>query len=124
MIANELGVAWEHIGDLLHGVELTVVLSVVAGASSLLLGCGLTLVLMSRQRHLASLLSGFIELMRCTPFLLLAYLVYYGLPSLGLRLSNIESGLLALLLYHGAYMAQILRSGWLAREMAYTASAL
>ncbi|WP_218171544.1 amino acid ABC transporter permease [Pseudomonas gingeri] len=115
MIAHEFAVVWEHLGDLLEGAGLTVVLSVMAGALSLLAGCGLTLLLMGRQRWLASVLRGFIELMRCTPFLLLAYLVYYGLPSFGLRLGNIQSGLLALLLYHSAYIAEILRAGWLAR---------
>lgn len=115
MIAREFAVAWEHVGDLLDGAALTVVLSLAAGAFSLLIGCGLTMLLMSRHRLLASILRGFIELVRCTPFLLLAYLVYYGLPSFGLRLSNIESGLLALLLYHSAYVAEIVRAGWLAR---------
>jgi polar amino acid transport system permease protein len=115
MIAHEFAVVWEHAGDLLDGALLTVELSVAAGVASLLIGCGLTFVLMSRLSALASLLRAFIELMRCTPFLLLAYLVYYGLPSLGLRLTNIESGLLALLLYHSAYIAEILRAGWLAR---------
>jgi len=50
--------------------------------------------------------------MRCVPFLLFAYIVYYGLPSLGLRLDNWTSGLLALTIYNAAYMAEILRGAW------------
>ena len=69
MIAREFAVAWEHVGDLLDGAALTVVLSLAAGAFSLLIGCGLTMLLMSRHRLLASILRGFIELMRCTPWM-------------------------------------------------------
>jgi polar amino acid transport system permease protein len=49
---------------------------------------------------------------RCVPFLLFAYIIYYGLPSLGLRLGNWQAGLLALVLYHLAYMAELLRGAW------------
>jgi polar amino acid transport system permease protein len=49
---------------------------------------------------------------RCTPFLLFAYIIYYGLPSLGLRFDNWGAGLLALITYHSAYMAEILGSAW------------
>jgi polar amino acid transport system permease protein len=57
--------------------------------------------------------------MRCVPFLLFAYLVYYGLPSLGIRFTNWGVGLLALTLYNAAYMAELLRAAWagLSREM-------
>ena len=54
----------------------------------------------------------FVDLMRCTPFLLLAYIVYYGLPSIGLRFDNWSAGLFALVIYNSAYMAEILRGAW------------
>ena len=50
--------------------------------------------------------------MRCVPFLLFAYVIYYGLPSLGLRLDNWSSGLFALIVYNTAYMAELLRGAW------------
>ena len=33
--------------------------------------------------------------MRCVPFLMLAYIVYYGLPSVGINFDNWTSGLAA-----------------------------
>jgi polar amino acid transport system permease protein len=54
----------------------------------------------------------FVDGMRCVPFLLFAYIIYYGLPSLGLRLDNWSSGLAALIIYNTAYMAEILRGAW------------
>lgn len=50
------------------------------------------------------------DTMRCIPFLLLAYVTYYGLPELGLRLDAFGAGLFCLVLYHSAYFVEILRS--------------
>jgi polar amino acid transport system permease protein len=50
--------------------------------------------------------------MRCVPFLLFVYLIYFGLPSLGLRFDNWWSGVLALILYNTAYMGELLRAAW------------
>ncbi len=50
--------------------------------------------------------------MRCAPFLLFVYLIYFGLPTLGLRLSNWWAGAIALILYNTAYMAELLRGAW------------
>jgi len=60
----------------------------------------------------ATAATALVDAMRCVPFLLFAYLIYYGLPSLGLRLSNWSSGLAALVIYHMAYMAELLRGAW------------
>ena len=77
------------------------------------------MVLMAQARPLATAGRYFVDTMRCVPFLLFAYLVYYGLPSLGIRFTNWGVGLLALTLYNAAYMAELLRAAWagLSREM-------
>ncbi len=53
----------------------------------------------------------YIELIRSTPLLAQLYFLYFGLPSLGIRLNEIETGILALSLNSGAYIAEIVRSG-------------
>jgi polar amino acid transport system permease protein len=53
----------------------------------------------------------FIEVIRSTPLLAQLYFFYFGLPSLGLRFSEHQTGILALSLNSGAYMAEILRAG-------------
>lgn len=50
------------------------------------------------------------DVMRCIPFLLFAYVVYYGLPALGLRLSAYGAGLLSLVVYNTAYFIEIFRA--------------
>jgi polar amino acid transport system permease protein len=109
---HALAIIWAHRNELLGGVAMTAVLSALTGACSLVTGTLLTTVLMSKRRTLATVARGFIDLICCTPFLLLVYLLYYGLPSFGIRLDNEPAGFVALLLYNTAYIAEILRSGW------------
>ena len=53
----------------------------------------------------------YIESIRSTPLLAQLYFFYFGLPSLGIRISEEVTGILALTLNSGAYMAEIIRAG-------------
>jgi len=112
---NGFAIVWSERALMLSGLANTVVLSLLGTIASLLLGALLTPVLVSRRRVPAFVALRFVDLMRCTPFLLLAYIVYYGLPSIGLRFDNWGAGLFALVLYNSAYMAEILRGAWMAQ---------
>ena len=112
---NGFAIVWSERALMLSGLANTVVLSLLGTLASLLLGALLTPVLVSRRRAPAFVAMRFVDLMRCTPFLLLAYIVYYGLPSIGLRFDNWGAGLFALVLYNSAYMAEILRGAWMAQ---------
>jgi His/Glu/Gln/Arg/opine family amino acid ABC transporter permease subunit len=63
-----------------------------------------------QKRWLNRLIIGFVSLMRAIPFLILAYLLYYGLPEVGISMDAWTAGLVALIIYHGAYFLKILRS--------------
>ena len=109
---HDFGVVWSERDLLLSGLGNTTILSVLSAAAALLIGFVLTPALVSKRRWLAGAVRGFVDGMRCVPFLLFAYIVYYGLPSLGIRLDNWTSGLVALTIYNAAYMAEILRGAW------------
>ena len=111
MIA-EFATVWRHADMLRDGFLNTALLAVVAGLGSLLLGALLTPALMSRRRTTRRLATILVDVMRCVPFLLFAYIVYYGLPSVGVQMDNWTSGLLALILYNAAYMAELIRAAW------------
>ncbi len=53
----------------------------------------------------------YISFFRGTPLLLQVYLIYLGLPQLGVVLDPVPSGVIALSLCYGAYMAEIFRAG-------------
>jgi polar amino acid transport system permease protein len=56
----------------------------------------------------------YVELVRNTPFIVQLYFIYFGLPSLGLRISPPVASVLAMTLNLGAYGAEIVRAGLLA----------
>src|SRR5215831_8723802 len=77
---------------LLVGLMNTVLLSATGLLLSLLIGVVFAAGLMSGNRFVVRLTRALVDTMRCIPFLLLAYLVYYALPSLGLNFNNWTSG--------------------------------
>ncbi len=111
MIA-EFATVWRHADMLRDGFLNTALLAVLAALGSLLLGGLLAPALMSRTRAAQRLATILVDVMRCVPFLLFAYIVYYGLPSLGIQMDSWTSGLLALILYNAAYMAELIRAAW------------
>lgn len=106
-------VVWEHADRLIWGMFNTIALSVTGAVLALALGALVAIVLMSSNPVLRLGMQALIDLMRCVPFLMLVYLVYYGLPHIGIDFDNWTSGLAALVLYNTAYMAEILRGIWM-----------
>ena len=53
----------------------------------------------------------YVELVRNTPFLIQLFFIFFGLPSLGLRLSELEAATLAMVINLGAYSCEIIRAG-------------
>jgi polar amino acid transport system permease protein len=112
---HDFGIVWSERALLLSGLANTAILSVISAVAALLLGFVVTPALMAKHRAVLWAARGFVDGMRCVPFLLFAYIVYYGFPSFGIRLDNWTSGLLALTIYNAAYMAEILRGAWVAQ---------
>jgi polar amino acid transport system permease protein len=117
-VTHGFDVVWEHSDRLVAGLTNTIILSLLGALLALVLGSLVAILLMSTNRVLRLSVQGLVDLMRCIPFLMLVYLVYYGLPHLGIDFDNWTAGLAALVLYNTAYMAEILRGIWsrLARE--------
>ena len=110
---RDFGIVWTERGLLLNGLANTAILSRVSVVGALLLGFVLTPALMSKKPAVSRTARAFVDGMRCIPFLLFAYIVYYGFPSIGINLDNWGAGLLALTIYNAAYMAEILRGAWM-----------
>jgi polar amino acid transport system permease protein len=65
----------------------------------------------SRSRLLSTVAGVYIESIRSTPLLAQLYFFYFGLPTLGIPIREETTGILALTLNSGAYMAEIIRAG-------------
>jgi polar amino acid transport system permease protein len=105
-------IVWQQRADVLSGLLDTLGLLAVAALASLVLGALLAPALMSKRPAIAHIAVLYVDAMRCAPFLLFVYLIYFGLPSAGIRLSNWWAGAIALILYNTAYMAELLRGAW------------
>lgn len=98
--------------QLAMGLLNTVWLCAVATVLSLALGLLVVPMLVSRHPQIRWPSRALVDAARCVPFLLLAYLVYYGLPALGVSLESWTAALVTLVTYNAAYMAEILRGAW------------
>jgi polar amino acid transport system permease protein len=104
---------WERAPDFAVSLWNTVWICSLGTALSLLLGILLLIPLMSRQKFVYNCTQILVESARAIPFLMLAYMVYYGLPSLGITLNEWHTAILTIVIYNSAYVADILRTAWL-----------
>lgn len=97
------------LSDFLRGAGVTLELTAVGLALGFALGLFLALVKIYAPRWLSGFATAYIEIFRGTPLLVQLFLIYYGLPSLGITLSQTLSAYLALGLNSAAYQAEYLR---------------
>jgi len=97
--------------ELLNSLWLSALLSAAGVVGGTTLGVLGALGRRSRVTALRWLLRGYIELFRNTPLLVQLFLIYFGLPSVGIRLSPIVASCLALVLNNAAYTTEIIRAG-------------
>lgn len=95
--------------DFMRGAGVTLELTAVGLTLGFVLGLLLALAKVYAPRWLSGIATAYIELFRGTPLLVQLFLVYYGLPSLGITLSQNLSAYLALGLNSAAYQAEYLR---------------
>ncbi|PVM86465.1 cystine ABC transporter permease [Caulobacter endophyticus] len=95
---------------LLKGAVYTVLLSVIGMSLGLLLGFGLALMRLSRSPLLAWPAAVYVSAFRGTPLLVQLFLIYYGLPQLGLELPPLLAAGIGFSLNVAAYAGEILRS--------------
>lgn len=95
--------------EFLKGTAVTLELTAVGLLLGFVLGMLLALARCYGSKLLKTIAIGYIEIFRGTPLLVQLFLIYYGLPSLGLTLSQTLSAYLALGLNSAAYQAEYLR---------------
>ncbi len=104
---------WRSFDLLLEGLALSLALA----CASILIGCAIGLVtafcLMSKSGAYRRPARAYVTVIRNTPILVLILFTYFALPQLGLALSKVESFVLTLAIYSGAYLAEVFRAGLL-----------
>lgn len=110
MIADSLQLALDSAPFLLKGADFTVGLSLGGMFFGLLLGFGLALMRLSSLKVLSWTARVYVSFFRGTPLLVQLFVIYYGLPQLGLELDPLPAALIGLSLNMAAYACEILRA--------------
>ncbi len=96
---------------LLKGAGITVFISVISMAFAVTLGLVLTVMRLYSRPLLSSIATGYIELYRGTPLLIQLYILYYGLPNIGISLNPLTAAFIGLGMNYAAYEAELYRAG-------------
>lgn len=96
---------------ILKGAIVTIELTAVALAGSIVLGLLLAIARLGSLRWLRAVAGVYIELIRATPALLQLFIIYFGLTSFNIRLDPFSAAALTLGLIGGAYAAEVFRAG-------------
>ena len=117
---RELGLEWP---ALVASIKWTIVLSGAVTASGLLGGVLLLFLLTQPARAIRAAANAFVTFFVGTPLLALLFLMYYGLPTIGLDLSPFAAAFIGFTFNVSAYNARYLMSGYKAVSAAELSAA-
>lgn len=110
MIEEGLKLALDSAPFLIKGAYYTIFLSLGGMFFGLLLGFGLALMRLSPLMLLRGIARVYVSFFRGTPLLVQLFMIYYGLPELGIELEPLTAALIGFSLNMGAYACEILRA--------------
>lgn len=96
---------------LLKGAVVTIQISVTSMVLAMVIGLAIVLMRLYGAAPLRWFATAYVEVIRGTPLLIQLYLIYYGLPNLGIRLSAFVAALVGLGLNYAASEAENYRAG-------------
>jgi polar amino acid transport system permease protein len=107
----DFGALVQYFGLFLEGTAVTIGLTAVASLIGIALG--IAGAAGSRGKHvwLRRAIALYVELIRNTPFIVQMFFIFFGLPSLGLRLTALQAAALAMTINLTAYAIEIIRAG-------------
>jgi len=112
MLANfNFRIILEYLPLFLTGLKYTFIIALISLVLALLCGIVACACRISKYKFLRYPVIAYIEIIRSTPLLVQIYFFYFGLPTLGITVPEIQTGIIALMLNSGAYIAEIIRAG-------------
>ncbi len=103
-------IALDSLPFILEGAWYTVMIAVVSMGMSLALGLFIALARMSKYWINSIPARIFISFMRGTPLLVILFILYFGLPMLGIELKPLTAAIIGISVHFSAYSAEIIRS--------------
>jgi cystine transport system permease protein len=100
--------------SLLKATLMTIFLAGISIVIALVIGFFTAIIRIVKVRILNGIANVYVSIIRGTPLLVQIFVIYYGLPQIGIALDPISSGIMALSLNAGAYLSESFRSSILA----------
>ncbi|WP_432534129.1 amino acid ABC transporter permease [Kineococcus arenarius] len=125
MDASTWQLVLDSLGPLLSGlVRGTIPLTAISFVLGLVLALVVALMRLSGVRLLSGLARAYVSVIRGTPLLLQLFIIYYGLPSLGVTIPSFPAAVIAFTLNVGGYASEVIRSAILSVPRGQTEAAL
>lgn len=99
---------------MMTGLGYTLMFAFASMAGGLVLGFPLAVIRITDWTWLRWLATAYVSMMRGTPLLVQVFVIYYGLPSIGIEFSPATAGILALSMNAGAYLSESIRGAIMA----------
>lgn len=112
MIEYQWRTVLAYLPDYLHAAVLALRITILGFVLALVLAIIAALARNSGSRLLRIVAGCYVEVVRNTPVLLQIFIVYFAFPSLGVRLSAVAAGAIALGVNVGAYLTEVVRAGF------------
>lgn len=97
--------------QIFEGLLNTLRAFIVAAIGALILGFLLAVARLSNHAIIRYPAAAITEVLRAVPVLIFMLLLYYGLPTVGIRFSPFQSVVIALVAYNGSVLAEVIRAG-------------
>ncbi|MBB4007446.1 amino acid ABC transporter permease [Allorhizobium taibaishanense] len=101
----------EYYPVILKGIGVTVELTLVGGIVGIAFGVICAWCRALGPKWIKPPVATYVELIRNTPFMIQLFFIFFGLPSTGLKLTEMEAANLAMIINLGAYSCEIIRAG-------------
>lgn len=105
---------WRDFDLLMSGLGLGLILAVISIAIGCLIGLLAAFGMLSKNPFIRFTSIAYVSAIRNTPILVLILFTFFALPQLGIRFGKIESFIVTLSVYSGAYLTEVFRAGLVA----------
>ncbi len=102
---------WRSFDLLLSGLGLGLGLAVISIFLGSLIGLVAAFAMVSRNKVWRAVAVVYVTAIRNTPILVLIFFTFFALPQMGVRLGKVESFVVTLTVYAGAYLTEVFRGG-------------
>ena len=106
-------VIWGDSDNLFGGLGLGLALALSSSSIGAVIGLVVRLCRARRSPACGGSAAGYVTVVRNTPLLVIVLFAYFALPRLGIRLGKLESFVVSLALYAGAYLTEVFRASLL-----------